>query len=120
MSWTPSDVIDVAIAAGAIITSLVTAIIAALKGSAAQAQNIAQQSAMDAMSSRLDLHGQQINTLSTNQLPTSLLPAAMQTYPMPVPPPPTPPQPQAAPLPLQMLPPPAPSSSNVTYAGGPQ
>jgi Flp pilus assembly protein TadB len=85
MSWTPIDVVVVALALIGALTSMVVTIIAALKGSAAQAQAVAAQAHADAnhqalrnLSDRVLGHDQQLNQLAF-QLPPPVIGTAQPT-----------------------------------------
>jgi len=80
MTWTLTDIITIIFAIGSVVTS----VIAAIKGTAAQAQSAAQQNTLNSMSARLDSHGEQLNSLNANMLPPSLLPMALQQASQPV------------------------------------
>ena len=76
MTWTPTDVVFVALALGGALTTAAVTIIAALKGTAAQAQAIAAQAqaasnrqAIDGLAARLQLHDQQLATLALHVAP---------------------------------------------------
>ncbi len=67
--WTPANVIALITAIG----SAIVAIIGALRGTAAQSKSDANEQRINAVSTRLDAHGQQITDLATNMMPPSMM-----------------------------------------------
>ena len=68
--WSPTDIVTLIAAIGSVVVS----IIAAMKGAAAGASLNSHAQQLDNINDRLNIHGQQINQLSTNSLPAAVLP----------------------------------------------
>lgn len=82
MTWTPTAVVIVALALCGSLTSMIVTVIAALKGSAAQAQALAAQAqaaannqSISSLSDRVLGHDQQLNQLALQAPPPKAAPA---------------------------------------------
>lgn len=67
--WTPAAIIAIIAAIG----STAISIIGALRGSSAQAKADSNEQRLNAVSNRLNAHGQQLTDLATNSLPPAML-----------------------------------------------
>ncbi len=83
----------------AAITGLIVAITGLVRGTSAQAKSDANEQRINAVSTRLDAHGQQITDLAKDMVPPSMLPQMMPTI---QPPQGTLPSPPARELPAEL------------------